>query len=105
MTAEQYLGDVQTAPARRLGIHRPFQQTLVAGAVGLLDQRLRIADHPGQQSNYSLDHHHRRHLAATQHVIANTELVDAQSPSSVLDDASVNALVATTGEDQVSLLG
>src|SRR3954454_25265618 len=103
VTAQQHLRHVQPTPAGRLGVYRSLEQTLVLRAVRLLDQRLRIADHSGQQTYHSLDHHHRSHFTATENVIADAQLVHPDSPPSVLNNAGIDSLVPTAGEDQVLL--
>ena len=77
----------------------------MAGSVRLLGQRARIADHPWQEAHHRLDHDHCRDLPATQHVIANAQLVDPHPAGRMFDDAGVDALVSTASEDQVPFRG
>jgi hypothetical protein len=58
---------VPPVPAGRLGVDGILQQPLL---MGLLDERLGVADDAGQQARDRLDDRQHRHLAAVEHVVA-----------------------------------
>jgi len=98
VAAQQHLGHREIAPHGRLGVAGVLEQAVL---VALLGQALRVADHARNQAPDRLDHRHRRHLPAVEHVVADAELANLRALRVVLDDALVDSLVATAGEDEV----
>ena len=90
-------GTSRPAPARRAGVDRALQQPL---DVRLLDHRLRVAKHPGQQPGDRLDDDQHRGFAPGQHVVADGDLQHLPAGARVGDHPGVDALIAPAGEDQ-----
>ena len=72
---------------------RTFEEIATETVIG---GRLRIAEHPRQQSHHRIYHDHRRDRAIGQHIIANRNLVIDK----VLDDAMIDSLVVTANNDR-----
>ena len=72
-----------------------------AGAEGLLGGRLLVAERARQLAQHGVRDHHRRELAAREHVAADRDRLGAE----VLDDPLVEALVAAAQQRQRRLRG
>ena len=105
VTTHEHLGDVPATPGDWTGVHRVLQQTLLILRVGLLTQRLRIADDAGNQTNDCLGHGERSHLSPIEDVVTQTELMNAPVLAGIVDDTMVDALVASTAEDDAIGMG
>src|SRR5207248_1288129 len=92
--------DVQPAPGGRLGVPGRLQQSV---HMGLLDQRVRVAEDAGQQAYHRLQHHQDGHLAAEQHVVPERDLGHRHAGRGLVEHALVDPLVPPAGEDQVRL--
>src|SRR6516162_4437843 len=60
-------------------------------AVRFLGDALGVAEHAGHVSDYSINHHHRRHLAAVADEVADTDLTRPQPQADALVEALVPA--------------
>ena len=61
-----------------------------------------VAQHTGDKASQRLDHHEYGNLAPEQDVIADRDLGHAQPERGVIDDALIDALVATAAENEVA---
>ena len=70
--------------------------------MGLFDQRVRVAHESVEETRDSLGEHHRRDLAAVEHVVADGKLKDLDAGCAVvLRDPRIDAFVATAGDDDL----
>ena len=70
-----------------------------------LDEALGVADDAGDEPRDGLDHRHGGDLSPVEHVVAEAHRAHPAARGVVVDDALVDALVASAGEDEVRLLG
>ena len=89
-------------PGGRAGVDGVLEQAVL---VRLLDERLGVADHTGQQAPDGLDHGEHGHLAAVEDVVTERDDRHRHPGCGVLVDALVDALVAAAGERQPRLVG
>src|SRR5579859_6593350 len=95
---EQHVGD---AHAPVLGRPCELRAARQVSTERVLHQRVRVSDDAGDQAPDRVDQHHRRDLAAAQHVVADRDLVRGQTRA----HAIVDALVSAADDDQTGLLG
>src|SRR5699024_12831710 len=94
-------------PTRRYSdLDRPFHEVFYAtGGEGVLDMGLLVAQDTGQQTGDRLDHDQGRRLPSVEDVVADTELLHRHVFYGFLRDPGVDALVASTAEDEVFFVG
>ena len=73
VAGQQHRRHLPVPPGRGLRVAGRLEQP---AGVRLLDQRLGVADHPGQQPGHRLDDRQHRHLAAVEDVVAQAHLGD-----------------------------
>src|SRR5690606_27504253 len=90
---EQHLRYLETVDALRPRVLRAVEQP---GHIRILARRILVAEHPRQQPYDRIDDHRGREFPAAQHVVADRQLF----PDDAVDDALVDALVASGDEQQ-----
>jgi len=94
VAAEQDVGHGHAAEFAGARVLRVFQPPGLA--VRFLGDALGVAEHAGHVSDYSIDHDHRRHLAAVADEVADADLARPQPQP----DALVEALVPAAQQQQ-----
>jgi len=94
VSREQHVGHLPAAVLGRPGVVRVLRIAPQRGAEGLLHGRVRVSEGARQLAQDGIGDHHRRQLAARQHVAADAQGVRGE----VLDDPLVEALVAPAQE-------
>ena len=97
---QQHVGHAQAAKLPRPGVLGAFHQAVGAGE-GILTGTLFVTQNAGQQAGDRVDDHHRRHLAAGEHIVADGDLIGLEC----FADTVVEALVAATHEHDPLLAG
>ena len=69
--------------------------------VGVLQRRAWVAQHTGQQAGHSVHDHHGWNLSASEHIVADGDLITGQ----VLPHPLIHPLVPATDEDNPIVLG
>ncbi|MNR66062.1 hypothetical protein D3C85_1893690 [compost metagenome] len=73
--------------------------------MGLLYQGLGVANHTGKEAANGLDHGQHGHFSAVEDVVTETYGPDREVFLRPIDDALVDAFVASAGEDQLLFFG
>src|SRR5581483_2373469 len=89
VAAEQDVGHRHAAELAGARVLRVLQPPGLA--VRFLDDAFRVAEHTGHISDYSIDHDHRRHLAAVADEVADADLARPQPQADALVEALVPA--------------
>jgi hypothetical protein len=92
---EQDLGNLETAELPRPRVLRTFHEPFGTGE-GILSGALLVAEHARHEPRDGVHDHHRGHLAAGQHVVADRDLLGPER----LADPGVEALVAPADEHE-----
>src|SRR5438093_7096212 len=99
MSGEQHLGRAPAPIVRRARVVRILGMPLEGHAEGLLGRRALVAESAGELARDGIADHHRRQLAAAEHVASDRDHVARK----MLEDALVEPLVAAAEERQRGL--
>src|SRR5215472_8596420 len=106
VAGQQYRRDLMPPPGPRPGVDGSFQQSphrAVTAAERVIRDRLLVAEYAGQQAAYRLHDHRHGSLAASEHIVADADLVHPDARRGIGDHPRVDSLVPAAGEHQMPL--